>query len=151
MKKQLLNIGFIIFLSMALLGCRKEAWEISITQRSCICPKIGYMYTTKNKIELSINEEFFSIPESFETDLASIPRWYWPILSPHYTSFVIPAIIHDYFYRCVPYKSKKFADNVLYQSLINDGVSHYSASKFYWGVKLFGGPFYKPAYNNKGC
>lgn len=37
--------------------------------------------------------------DDFYTDLASIPRFLWPIVSPYDYYMLVPAIAHDYLYR----------------------------------------------------
>jgi hypothetical protein len=91
---------------------------------------------------VTIDDEPFEVPNNFETDLASIPRWYWIILSPQYSAFVAPGILHDYFYRCANLKTRKYADEVFYYALLQQGVTKYTASKFYLAVRLFGAHSY---------
>jgi hypothetical protein len=80
----------------------------------------------------------FEVPENFDTDLASIPRWFWSILSPQYSAFVYPAILHDYLYHCPGNLPRAFADDVFFSALITEGVSQFTASKMYMAVRLFG-------------
>lgn len=49
--------------------------------------------------ELDADNEVLEIPIGFVTDLASIPRPFWPIASPHGQPQVQAAIAHDYLYR----------------------------------------------------
>jgi hypothetical protein len=89
-----------------------------------------------------IDDKTYVIPKDFETDLASIPRVLWPIFAPQYSGFVAPAILHDYLYRCNNNITRLHADEILYSALITENVSPFTASKFYIGVRLFGGTHY---------
>ena len=43
------------------------------------------------------------VPEDFVTDFASIPRIFWPILSP-IDEYAKAAVLHDYMYVMAPYE-----------------------------------------------
>ncbi len=90
-------------------------------------------------MRVDIDDKKYIIPKNFQTDLASIPRLLWFIFAPQYAGFVAPAILHDYLYRCRDDISRQFADEVLYSALITENVTPFTASKFYLGVRLFGG------------
>lgn len=40
----------------------------------------------------------FEIPKGFQTDFATIPRIFWPLLAPSDDTILVPSIIHDYLY-----------------------------------------------------
>ena len=131
--------------SVSLLSCGihpSNEHTVTIFQEACIVPYTDFIYKTGESITFKVDKESFLIPKGFETDLASIPRWYWTFLSPQYSAFVTPSIIHDYFYRCSNLKSRKFADEVFYYALKNKGVSDYTAAKFFLAVRLFGAHSY---------
>jgi hypothetical protein len=102
-----------------------------------------YQYKTCDTAIIEIEDQIFIVPAGFESDLASIPRWYWPILSPRYSSFVYPAIMHDYLYSCPGALTRKYADDALFAALVSEGVSKYTAYKFYYAVRLFGSSHFK--------
>lgn len=138
-----LAILILLFISLTtLIGCA-HFHQINFLNEACIIPLKGYNYKTCKDIRVVIDGKNFIIPKDFETDLASIPRALWPILAPQYTGFVAPAILHDYLYRCNNHLSRKYADEVLYSALITEDVTPYTASKFYAGVRLFGGSHYE--------
>lgn len=148
MRKLKLVVVLVLMIGIGCIsGCPSPRHDVEVLKKSCIWPQKGYMYSTAGEIHFRVDGELFVVPREFNTDLASIPRWYWPVLSPRYSSFVIPSIIHDYFYQCVDSKSRKFADEILYDALLSEGVSKYTATKFYWAVRMFGGKFYM----KKGC
>ena len=116
--------------------------KVLLYKDTCIIPFSDYTYKTGEDIHFVVDDHKYTIPKGFETDLASIPRWYWTFLSPQYSAFVTPSIIHDYFYRCDTHKSRKFADEVLFYSLKEKGISNYTASMFYVAVRIFGFYYY---------
>ncbi len=130
---------FSIYLSLAfMVGCA-TFHSVKFLNQACIVPFKGYEYKTCKAMRVTIDEKKYTVPKSFETDLASIPRLLWPILAPQYSGFVAPAILHDYLYRCNNDVTRQFADEVLYSALIAYNVRPFIASKFYLGVRLFGG------------
>lgn len=140
MFKKLFLSGSILLLTSCYL--EPQFHNVKIHNDGCIYPETRYTYKTGNKISFQVDGELFVIPANFETDLASIPRWYWSILAPQYSAFMTPSIIHDYFYRCSNAETRNFADEVLYYSLINNGVSKITAYEFYIAVRLFGAHSY---------
>lgn len=95
----------------------------------------------------------FMIPIHFEFDLASIPRFLWPIISSFELSIAAP-LIHDYLYR---YKgrpihhtatlhsvefvsqkiSRKRADEIFYDIMILEGVPEWKAKAAFHAVRMF--------------
>lgn len=86
-----------------------------------------------------IDHKWHIIPKGFVTNLASIPRFLWSFYSPLYAGFVLPAIIHDYLYKYDALKSRAYADKVFLASLLNNGISYFTAFTFYIAVRVFGG------------
>lgn len=66
----------------------------------------SYVYNSKNHkywkiikpltIELS-NGQVIKIPEGFEYDMATVPKWLWSIVRP-FNDALIGTLIHDYLY-----------------------------------------------------
>lgn len=108
-----------------------------------IIPYKRYEYKTAKPIKVIIDKKLFVIPEGFTTDLASIPRFFWSIYSPHYVGFILPAIIHDFLYRSPVVHSRQYADRVFFAALLNNGISYWTAFKFYIVVRVFGMFSYK--------
>lgn len=135
-----------------LVGCSAHFHEILFLTEACIKPFKDYDYRTCDPIHITIDGRLYVIPKNFKTDLASIPRPLWPIFPPQYTQFVAPAILHDYLYRCGTNINRKFADEVLYSALIIQGVSIFTAMKFYTAVRLFGSShFSKNEQDRQSC
>lgn len=134
---------FTIYLTLAyMVGCAKFH-PVKFLNEACIVPFVGYEYKTCKAMRVTIDDKKYVIPKDFETDLASVPRLLWPIFAPQYSGFVAPAILHDYLYRCNTNINRKFADEVLYSALIAENVTPFTASKFYIGVRLFGGSHFE--------
>lgn len=134
---------FTLYLSLVyMIGCA-TFHPVKFLTQVCIVPFKGYDYKTCHTMRVSIDEIKYIIPQGFKTDLASIPRLLWPIFAPQYSGFVAPAILHDYLYHCPNHISRQFADEVFYSALITQNVSPFTASKFYLGVRLFGGSHFE--------
>lgn len=94
-----------------------------------------YTYTT-------LEGEKITVPEGFETDLASIPRFMWPIVGPHELGFTAPAV-HDYLRSLPGYSGgvkRLKADKIFAEIMLRQKVadmkrnSSHSAVKF-WTAK----------------
>lgn len=140
--RQGLAFIFILFCALLYLVGGSHFHRVKFINSVCVIPYYKYKYKTCKKILVTIDDKVFIIPKGFETDLASIPRFLWPIFAPHYSGFVAPAILHDYLYRCHNNITRIYADEVLYSALIAKNVTAFTASKFYLGVRLFGGSHY---------
>ena len=113
-----------------------------ILKDTCIRPYDGYSYRTGEILLAYIDGELVTVPKGFITDLASIPRWYWSIISPARSDLILGAIVHDYLYSCHHEMTRKNADAILYNLLIANGVDEYTAKKFYLAVRVFGSSHY---------
>jgi Protein of unknown function (DUF1353) len=140
--------GLVLTLLITLSGCslKNESIHTEFLTDTCIKPMVGYHYKTCNKIYFTVDGDQFEIPAHFETDLASVPKIAWSIMSPSHSSLIRSAIVHDWFYRktCIFYR--KQTDQIFYYMLRNDGVSHLRASMMYYAVRLFGWQFYNEDY-----
>lgn len=85
------------------------------------------------------------IPAGFESDGASVPRFFWRcVFPPNDTRALRAAFIHDYVYRVHPRGwTKKKADQTFYKLLRENGIGYCSAKMAYWGVRGFGAPSWK--------
>lgn len=126
-----------------LCGCENMKIHTAFYTQVCIKPYKKYKYHTCNDIDFVINKAKFTIPKLFETDLASIPRFIWPIMSPSHSSLIRPAIVHDYFYKNNCGFSRNNADLIFYHMMLNDGIHPLKAKIIYYAVRLFGKEFFK--------
>jgi len=123
--------------------------QIIFLNEACIKPYKSYDYHTCDDMRVDIDGDYYVVPKGFKTDLASVPRILWSIVAPQYTGFVAPAILHDYLYSCGNLGGRKWADEVLYNALLKEGVSKFTAARFYGAVRLFGGDHFEA--HNKLC
>ncbi len=142
MNRKLFVLVFIIPLTIFVFSQSKAIanrnHSIQWIKKPCIKPISDYDYHTCSKMEVIIDDTRVIIPKGFVTDLASIPKVFWPVLAPQYASFVYPAILHDFLYRCPNGITRAYADGVLYSALKSEGVSYYTSMKFWLGVRFFG-------------
>ncbi|MCQ2377758.1 MAG: DUF1353 domain-containing protein [Victivallaceae bacterium] len=80
------------------------------------------------------------VPRGFESDGASVPRFFWRFVFPSSdTRALRAAFIHDYIYRTHPYGwTKGDADRLFLAELLVGGVEPRAAYRAYIGVKYFG-------------
>lgn len=130
---------------LILAGCVNQ-WPanhyIQFDAPACIKPVHGYHYQTCRIIQVEIDQSIVEIPHDFNTDLASIPRWYWSILSPAYSGFIAPSILHDYLYGCPNGRTRYDIDSIFYNALRENDVSLFTALKMYFAVRVFGKSHY---------
>ena len=137
--RQGLTVIAIIYLLLSyMVGC-SHFYRVEFLNDACIIPYKDYDYRTCETMRVKVDGNVIDVPKNFKTDLASIPRVLWPVFAPQYSGFVAPAILHDYLYHCHTGVTRKYADEVLYSALITENVTPFTASKFYLGVRLFGG------------
>jgi hypothetical protein len=82
------------------------------------------------------------VPAGFETDFASVPRFFWRLLPPT-GQYGKAAVIHDYLYRTVTEDfTKNECDRIFLEAMEYLGVGRPTRYAMYWGVRLFGrGPY----------
>lgn len=95
----------------------------------------------------------FTIPQGFQTDLASIPRALWAFLDDTELGLIAP-IVHDYIYQYggIPsYRgsqsagflyTRKQADHLFKELMKADGVEAWKWRAAYAAVRLFGAPHF---------
>lgn len=78
-----------------------------------------------------------TVPEGFETDLASVPRVLWPLMAasgPHQRA----AIVHDFLYQSVTDVSRFLADALFRDLMSALGVPLWRRVSAYYAVRAFG-------------
>ncbi len=89
-----------------------------------------------------------TVPQGFEFDLASVPRVFWPLISPFDLSIAGP-LIHDFLYRhggkppagsIVPLReyTRRETDAVFRDIMREEGVAGWRRVAAYWAVRIFG-------------
>ncbi|MFA5058915.1 MAG: DUF1353 domain-containing protein [Opitutaceae bacterium] len=81
------------------------------------------------------------IQAGFVTDLASVPRFLWPLFPP-FGRYIRAAVIHDALYdrhrRHVGHYSRAYADAVLLEAMADDHVQRWQRRCIWLGVRLGG-------------
>ena len=93
---------------------------------------------TLNRIDFA--GKSFVIPRGFESDGASVPRFFWRLVCPPLDHRAVRAgVAHDWIYRTQPEDwTRKEADKMFLCFLIEDGLPPFRARLAYWGVRLGG-------------
>lgn len=109
--------------------------------------KRGRIITLKEPAGLLIqwNGKEFTVPVNFESDGASVPRFFWRwVFPPNDERAQKAAFAHDFVYRTHPAGwTKAEADKMFYDLLIVEGMPKKYARRAYYGVKFFGGSSWK--------
>lgn len=142
-----------LFIGLVLSACvmlNRNSHDVVFLTEACIKPFKRYEYRTCDDLYVTIDGKIYVIPKNFKTNLASVPRPFWPFVAPQYSAFIAPAILHDFLYNCPHALDRQSADEVLYSALISQGVTSFIANKFYVAVRLFGQPHYNSGIECKG-
>ena len=93
----------------------------------------------KKKYRLANNIDFYGtfIPEGFEFDGASVPRFFWRIVSPFQPWVIRAACGHDYLNENA-IGTKKNADKKFMCALKRDGAPKWLVPLMYRSVRWFG-------------
>ena len=100
----------------------------------------GNVLTTMYPNRIEFGGRAFVIPRGFESDGASVPRFFWRLVCPPVDPHAVRAgVAHDWIYRAQPAGwTRKEADKMFLCFLIEDGLSPFRARLAYWGVRLGG-------------
>lgn len=109
---------------------------IQFLTRPILSPIGKRRWRLRQDLTLSYHGRFFTAPKDFITDLASVPRVFWPIIPP-FGKYSGAAIIHDYFYQthCI---DRKAADRVFIETMEALGVAKWKRRAMYRAVRMFG-------------
>jgi len=127
------------FSTLFLITCTIKHHSVEIYPGICIIPTQGYQYKTCVNINVDIDGKLLVIPKGFRTDLATIPRFYWSILSPNKSELIAPSVLHDFLYSCSMQYTRKEVDDIFYLALMKNHVGTYTSTKVYLAIRLFGG------------
>ncbi len=136
---KVLSIFFVMIFFIAKIFPHNKV--VYVTKGSII-PLDHYTYAIDRKIVVNIDGKNIVVPEGFKTDLASIPRILWSVFPPQYSKYVYPAIVHDFMYETGLTKTRKEADDIFYNLLVNNKVTKPVAFIMWVSVRLFGGLHY---------
>ena len=102
----------------------------------------GNVYTLREPGGLAIFWAGLSltVPEGFESDGASVPRFFWrAVFPPGDTRALRAAFCHDFIYRTHPLGwMRTDADSLFLELLLEHGTPFFRALLAYIGVRLFG-------------
>jgi hypothetical protein len=99
----------------------------------------------KYRLNTAVIIEGVHIPEGFEWDGASIPRFLWRIVSsPFQPDLMVPSLVHDYLYSQGDKSGydREQADELFKKLLMANGVDDDLAETMYAGVRIGGGSHY---------
>ena len=93
-----------------------------------------------------LRDRVIEVPQGFETDFASVPRFFWRIVPP-WGRYSPAAVIHDYLYHTGKV-SRAEADRAFLTLMQRLGIPTWKRTVMYQAVRWFGGPAYT-CKNNK--
>lgn len=101
----------------------------------------GNIITLLEDLVICWNGCVFTIPEGFESDGVSCPRFLWTSVSPAMDPQTLRAgIAHDWIYRTQPKGwTRAESDRMFYDLAREDGLAWIRAEKAYLGLRAFGG------------
>lgn len=89
-----------------------------------------------------INNIKITVPAMFYTDLATIPRFIYPILDKADKIIVAASVVHDYLYVSGELE-RKIADKILKEAMLISDSNKIIANLAYLSVRIFGKSKYK--------
>lgn len=101
--------------------------------------------TLMEDIEVDVEDgPAFVIPNGFQTDGASIPRFLWRLCGyPLQAPRIYAAIVHDYLYSGFLPVSRAEADDIYRRLLVQYGWGSWKARIEYLALRMFGASHYK--------
>lgn len=138
-------IASLVLFSLFIASCQGniQAVDVEYMTQSCLVPVKDNKFKLCDNMLVRVDNQIHVVPMGFKTDLASIPRVFWPVFSPGSYDSIAPAILHDWHYCCSKDVSRKTADSIFYASLRQHGMGKTQAFIYYLGVRLMGWPFYR--------
>lgn len=139
-------LASMMLISSACASISESSAVVTFHSSVCIKPHKAYHYMTCAPITVTVDNSTLVIPQDFDTDLASIPRWLWSIIAPSRSEFIPASILHDYLYTCHNGFERQQVDRIFYNVLLANGVPKLRAYQMYVAVRLFG----KSNFNEEG-
>jgi len=100
--------------------------------------KKGKKWKTANELRVELSDKsVLIIPEGFENDLSSVPKFLWGVMPP-FGNFLIGALVHDYLYITKDRRGRKFADKQMLRLSNLHNKNKFDNYIRYYGVRLFG-------------
>lgn len=101
----------------------------------------GNVFRLLEDLTVIYSGKIITVPKGFESDGASIPRFFWRgLFHPMDNRALKASIVHDYIYRQTDHcgLTRSVADDVFYDLLIENGVPKITAKTAWLGVRLGG-------------
>ena len=119
-----------------LIGPTRTSMDISVKVHKS--DAMGNVFTLLSPIRL--DDYGITVPAGFQSDGASVPRFFWRIVfPPGDTRALLAALVHDWIYRTHPRGwTREMADVLFLTLLMDNGIPWYSADLAYIGIRLFG-------------
>lgn len=144
--------GLLILVTFVVLSACANHHDVVTKDSPYLYPYQNQSFRLLMSYSVMIDGEFYRVPSEFITDLASVPRPLWSLFPPHDAIVVAPSVLHDYFYSGEIEVTRKFADDVFYHHLVNNGMARHRAWLFWSGVRLFGKKAFKDyQWSDSGC
>ena len=101
------------------------------------------LWILKEPFYMNKSGVIISIPEGYETDLASIPRVFWRVIAPFELSIAAP-LVHDYLYgnggvAQNQVLNREETDKLFLDIMEAEGVSWWRRKIAYRAVRMFAG------------
>lgn len=104
--------------------------------------KLPSAYMLREDVTVRCRGHVVRVPAAFAYDGASIPRAFWPVVgSPFQPRFMRAALVHDWLHH-THQTSRREADLIFYELLLEDGVSPDTARTMYYAVSVAGGLYW---------
>lgn len=81
------------------------------------------------------------VPDGFESDFASIPRFFWPIIGHPAGKYAQAAVLHDFLYRNAYFKRVR-CDEIFREACAVLGVSKLKTWILWLGIRIGGSTAY---------
>lgn len=97
----------------------------------------GYYKLTQDLV-IQVDEDTFTVPKGFKTNLANTPKFLHGILPPDDSHYIIAAVLHDYLYSGGYHLSRRKSDRIFFKVMRAEDNSLCLSSLMFLAVRLFG-------------
>lgn len=120
-------------------GFSDELVTILYNEKWIIKVPFSFIATIKNVVYQ------VDVPFGFKSDFASIPRIFWPILSP-FGNYAQAAVVHDLCYREGLF-TRKISDKLMKKGMKYLKVGYWQILIIYFAIRIFGKHAYRERKN----
>ena len=103
----------------------------------------GYRTARSFSLDIGFKGSGFAVtvPEGFETDLATVPLFLWWLFPPHDPRYAAAAVLHDFLYGWRSETGEAFdratADGIFLEAMLILGVPRWKALTMFVAVRLY--------------